>query len=348
VRAPINRERPTELSVPLVVARAPTRIDFGGGWTDVPPYCEEQGGCVCNVAITRHASVSVRDSTASVMIDEDGVTLEAPSAHAFARDGRSELAKAALRRGRIGPVVLGLRSNFPAGAGLGGSSAAGVALVSAIAAWRNEEPDRADLAEASRALEVEELGVAGGRQDHYAAAFGGALALWFSDRTVARRIPLSNAIVSAIERRCIVAYTGQSRISGENINAVLEAYRAREPRVTTALARMRALAEDMIAALERESLDDLGALVDEHWQHQRALHARITTPEIERVLETARAAGSLGGKALGASGGGCVLLIASEERAGDVRTAVSRVAEVLTFAVDRDGVTVQKSGGEGN
>ncbi|HJR64719.1 MAG TPA: hypothetical protein VJ803_13535, partial [Gemmatimonadaceae bacterium] len=73
--------------MPLVVARAPTRIDFGGGWTDVPPYCEEQGGCVCNLAITRHASVSLRDSSSSVMIDEEGVTLEASSAHAFARDG---------------------------------------------------------------------------------------------------------------------------------------------------------------------------------------------------------------------------------------------------------------------
>ncbi|HJU65065.1 MAG TPA: hypothetical protein VJ596_05275, partial [Gemmatimonadaceae bacterium] len=258
--------------MPLVVARAPTRIDFGGGWTDVPPYCEEQGGCVCNLAITRHASVSLKDSPAGVMIDEEGVTIEAPSAVGFARDGRSELAKAALRRGKIGPVVLGLRSNFPAGAGLGGSSAAGVALVSAIAAWRDEQPERSELAEQSRALEVEELGVAGGRQDHYAAAFGGALALWFSDRTVAKRIRLSTNLASAIERRCIVVYTGQSRLSGENINTVLAAYRAREARVTSALARMRVLAEEMIAALERESLDDLASLVDEHWQHQRALH----------------------------------------------------------------------------
>ncbi|MGH7719578.1 MAG: hypothetical protein ACREON_12145, partial [Gemmatimonadaceae bacterium] len=218
-----------------------------------------------------------------------------------------------------------------------------VALTSAIAAWRDEHPSRAELAEWSRSVEVEELGVAGGRQDHYAAAFGGALGLWFGDGVTARRLLLSSALVAAIERRCIVAYTGQSRISGETITAVLDAYRARDAGVTAALARMRALAEEMIAALERESLDDLALLVGEHWEHQRALHPRISTPGIERVLEGARAAGALGGKALGASGGGCVLVIAPEERAPEVREAVARVGQLVAFAVDREGVAVERT-----
>jgi D-glycero-alpha-D-manno-heptose-7-phosphate kinase len=110
--------------------------------------------------------------------------------------------------------------------------------------------------------------------------------------------------------------------------------------VTAALARMRVLAEEMIVALDGAAVDDLAALVDEHWQHQRALHPRISTPEIERVLDAARAAGAQGGKALGASGGGCVLVMAPEGRVLDVRAAVSRVAAVLPFTIDRDGVSV--------
>jgi D-glycero-alpha-D-manno-heptose-7-phosphate kinase len=198
-------------------------------------------------------------------------------------------------------------------------------------------------------VETEELRIAGGSQDHYAAAFGGALALHFGERVSARRIPLSPELVQAIERRCIVVYTGQSRISGETITAVLDAYRARVPRVTQALARMRVLAEQMIEALERGSLDDLAGLVAEHWVHQRALHPKITTPLIEQVLEAAREAshGRAGGKALGASGGGSVLVIAPPDHVDDVRAAVERIAQPLAFAVDRVGACVSgiESGG---
>ena len=327
-----------------VIARAPTRIDFGGGWTDVPPYDAEQGGCVCNLAIARHAAVNLNAYPSGVVIDDEGARYEAPTPAAFPRAGGPALAKAALRRSGARHLVLALRSHFPAGAGLGGSSAAGVALVAALCAWRGESPERAAIAERSRALEIEDLGVAGGRQDHYAAAFGGALGLWFTDAVHVRRIPLSPALSAEVERRCVVAYTGQSRISGETITAVLDAYRDREPHVTAALARMAQLAEEMVGALERGSLDDLAGLVAEHWEHQRALHPRITTPEIERVLEAARRSGSLGGKALGASGGGCVVVIAAEDRAADVRDAVSRVAQPLPFVVDREGVTVSVTG----
>lgn len=325
-----------------LLARAPVRIDFGGGWTDVPPYTVEQGGCVCNVAIARYATARLAPSGDGIVIDEEGRVERARRLADLPVEGGAELAKAALRRAGVDGVRLALRNDFPRGAGLGGSSAAGVALQAAIAAWCGERvvADRAALAERSRAVEVEELHVAGGSQDHYAAAFGGALALHFGERVRAERIPLSRELRAAIERQCIVVYTGESRISGETITAVLDAYRARTPRVVTALARMRELAEQMIVALEQGALDALGGLVAEHWEHQRALHPRITTPAIERVLAAGRAAGAYGGKALGASGGGSVLVIAPAERAADVRDAVARVGELLPFTIDEDGATV--------
>lgn len=323
-----------------VVARAPTRIDFGGGWTDVPPYTTEQGGCVCNLAITRYATAELRARDAAWTIEEGGVRHHAATRDELAAGDGAELARAALRRAGVGPVALALRSDFPRGAGLGGSSAAGVALQTALADWCGERPSRDALAERSRAVEVEELHVPGGSQDHYAAALGGALALRFDHVVRARRIPLAPSLVHELERRCVVVYTGQSRISGETITAVLDAYRARERGVTHALARMRELAEQMIAALERGAVDELAALVDEHWRHQRALHPAISTPAIERVLETAREAGAIGGKALGASGGGSVLVIAARGREDAVRHAVSAVAEPLAFAVDTEGACV--------
>jgi D-glycero-alpha-D-manno-heptose-7-phosphate kinase len=106
---------------------------------------------------------------------------------------------------------------------------------------------------------------------------------------------------------------------------------------------MADLARDMADALGRGSLDDLGSLVGEHWIHQRSLHPRITTPDIERTLRAALDAGARGGKALGASGGGCVVAIADRGREGDVREAMAGVATLLPFTVDREGVRVERA-----
>lgn len=317
-----------------LVARAPVRIDFGGGWTDVPPYSDERGGCVCNLAIARHAIARLRSRR------RDDV------AGAHVAGGDSLLAEAAIRRAALDDVFVELRSEFPLGAGLGGSSAAGVAVNGALMAWCGAQLDRAALAEASRRIEVEDLGVAGGRQDHYAAAFGGALGLWFGGTggtTVARRLTLRPETRAGLERRCLVAYTGQSRISGDTITAVLDAYRARDARVVGALDRMKALAGEMVLALEGGDLESLGALVGEHWQHQRSLHPAIPTPRIDALLAAATSAGAIGGKALGASGGGCVVVIAAEDRVDAVREAVAGLGELLPVQIDDEGFRVDSA-----
>lgn len=307
-----------------VTARAPVRIDFGGGWTDVPPYPHDEGGCVCNLAIARYATARLA---------ERGVGL-----HVDAHDEDQALPRAALERAGIAHVTLKLRNDFPRGAGLGGSSAAGVAIQAALAAWHGETADATLLAERSRAVETEGLRVPGGSQDHYAAALGGGLDLRFGAAVEAQRIPLSPARRAELERRCIIAFTGESRISGHTITAVIDAYRAREPRVTNALRHMKALAGRMARVLEHGSIDELAALVDEHWRFQRSLHERISTPGIERLLEVARRAGAGGGKALGASGGGSVLVIAADNAVDAVRAAVASVAVPLPFTIDTDGV----------
>ena len=309
-----------------LIARAPTRLDFGGGWTDVPPYSDEEGGFVCNIALARYATVRVRAS------DDAAGTVDTQ------RAADTALAEAAVRRAGVDGIAVELSSDFPLAAGLGGSSAAGVAVSGALATWRGSPIDRTALAEQSRAIEVEDLGVPGGRQDHYAAAYGGALALTFGDGTQVTRVPLSPSLKATLERRCIVAYTGQSRISGDTITAVLDAYGRRERNVLAALACMKALAREMADALAGGDIDALGALVGEHWRHQRSLHPAIPTARIDAIVERGTAAGAVGCKALGASGGGCVLLVAGEERAHAVREAVAPLGRLLTFTLDTEGV----------
>lgn len=326
-----RRERtPVALAEPgsraAVVASAPTRLDFGGGWTDVPPWSDREGGVVCNVAIGRRATVRATPASGDAPGDEVRIPLLAAARRRVPLDGR--------------PPALRLSGDFPAGAGLGGSSAAGVAALAALHAWRGDDTDPAGLAEESRALEIEELGIPGGRQDHYAAAFGGALELHFGARTEVRRIPLAAATREALDRRCVVVYTGESRISGRTITAVLGAYEAGDARVTAALRRMRTLAAGMAEALRQGDVDALGAMVGEHWTHQRTLDPAIPTPAIDAIVAAAGRAGALGAKALGASGGGCVLAIARDGREEAVRAALAALGTMLDVQVDEEGVRV--------
>lgn len=314
-----------------VVARAPTRIDFGGGWTDVPPYCDREGGFVCNVAISRYATATLTDGgPGPVRADAD------PS---WRTKGDAPLIIAAMRRSRIAHAALSLANDFPVGAGLGGSSAASAALLGAFATWHGDRWAAAEIAEAGRRIEVEDLGIAGGRQDHYAATHGGALALTFTTSVAVKRLALANETRAALERRSILVYTGESRISGGNITEVLGAYEAGERRVLQALARMKALAMEMAPALERGDLAHLGALVGEHWTHQRALHPAIPTPRIDEIVARAMASGASGAKAMGASGGGCVLVLATEDAVERVRAAVAPLGTLLPFTVDTEGLT---------
>lgn len=312
----------------VVTATAPSRVDLAGGWTDVAPYTTDVGGAVCNVAIELRARATVRSAAAPL----------APS---------DPLLRAAWHRASEPAVAIALESDVPVGSGLGGSSAAGVALAAALAAWRGVSMSAEDLAELSRSTETQTMGLAGGCQDHYAAAYGGALLLHCGDTTVAERVPLSDATIAEFERRALIAFTGHSRMSANTIDAVLEAYRRSEPVTCSALATMASLAPQLADALRTGDLDRLGALIADQWRAQRALHPTITTPLIDRIVADVAEAGALGTKALGASGGGCVLVIARTDRVDAVRAALARHATLLPLHVARQGVRIHQQDDDG-
>jgi D-glycero-alpha-D-manno-heptose-7-phosphate kinase len=316
-----------------ILARAPTRIDLGGGWTDVPPYCYREGGFVCNVAITRYATARLRG--VGTATGRAGSGLQMPAE-------QGPLVRAVLNRAAIDDIDVSLENDFPIGAGLGGSSAASAALLGALAEWRGVSWDRDEIAEEGRRVEVEDLGIAGGRQDHYAATHGGALGLEFTTTVGVHRIAMAASTKQELLARGTLIYTGQSRISGDTITAVLGAYESGEQRVVRALQRMRELAIDMAAALARADIDSLGELLHEHWQHQRSLHPSIPTPRIDDIVARSRQAGALGAKAMGASGGGCVLVISRRGGVDRVREAVRPLGEILEFGIDEGGLTIMR------
>ncbi len=210
------------------------------------------------MAITRYATASVSTGRAQT---SGNTTVD-----------NQELVRAAVSRSGLHGIHAELACDYPIGSGLGGSSAAGVALAGALAVLADRPLAPHALAHLSRDTEVQELGVAGGYQDHFAAAFGGALLLEFSSNVSVTPIVLSDQCRRALPRRGILVYTGESRISAIQITAVRDAYLAGERRVVNALATMKRLAGEMAACLTAGDIDALGNSLNEHWSHQRALH----------------------------------------------------------------------------
>jgi D-glycero-alpha-D-manno-heptose-7-phosphate kinase len=217
-------------------------------------------------------------------------------------------------------------------------------MAAALAAHKGRAPDPQSLAELSRLVEVEELGIAGGRQDHYAAAIGGALGLSFTDKVRVERIAIPETMRVQMEQRMALVYTGVSRLSADTINVVLREYRQRVPRVVTALERMAVLAKQMGDALRGGRLDTLAGLVDEHWRFQRSLHPTITTPRIEALEAAVRRQGGRGVKALGASGGGCVILFDCPDVNSVVASMGPPLAKVIPWRLAQQGVLVGRQG----
>lgn len=308
------------------IASAPARVDLAGGWTDVPPYTTEVGGSVCNIAIEMRAVATVVASPTA-----------APPSDALLR--------AAWQRAGEPAVNIALESAIPIGSGLGGSSAAGVALAAALTAHAGRTRTPHELAELSRSTETQTMGLPGGCQDHFAAAFGGALLLDCGARTSVHSIPLSDACIGEFERCAMIAYTGASRMSSTTITAVLDAWRAGEAQTCDALQAMAALAPLMAGALAAGAIDELGRLLSIQWAAQKALHPTITTPAIDQIVHETSVVGALGAKALGASGGGCVLVIARADCVEAVRQALASRASILPLRVSRGGVQVHSDTG---
>lgn len=328
-----------------VRARAPVRVDFAGGWSDVPCFADREGGVVANVALSLAVHVEAHTGGSGIhLVAEDigqRVRLRRPADVVY--DGTLDLHKAAVN---MLPVTGGLelitRADVPAGSGLGASGALDVALVAALARLRRETYDPAELAELGFHLEAIELKFEGGRQDQYAAALGGLHELRFGDGGVeVCPIPLDAAAREALDAMLLVVYTGQSHFSSQTHRRVWTAFQDGRADVVAALRRIRDLGAAAAAALRAADWSALGEIVNENWVQQQRLDATISTPGVQAVEAAARGAGAFAVKAAGAGAGGCLALLVAPENREAVAAAVTAArARVLDARVAVEGVQV--------
>ncbi len=307
-----------------IIASAPTRIDFVGGWTDVQPFCNDDAGLVINAAFGVRARVVVRETANAV-------------------EHADKFVEAACKRFGLENVQVELRSDAPIGSGLGGSGAVGVALVGALAAYAEKNLPRREIAELAHRIELEDLGILGGKQDQYAAAFGGFLVLTFlGDAVEIEQIELDEERVKELHARSVVVFTGQARVSG-NIHAhVQDAFKHGNVETFNALATIRRVAREFRVALQTGSLNALGELLNENWDAQRRLHPSTTNERVEEFFRAAKHAGALGGKALGAGGGGCLYFLAREGETISLQNALCDAGgQILDARFDLAGLQIE-------
>jgi D-glycero-alpha-D-manno-heptose-7-phosphate kinase len=322
----------------VLITRTPLRVSLGGGGTDLPGYYRRSGAMVVAAAITRHVYIGVnRTFTPDYFLKYSELERVRDVA-----DIRHPIIREALTMHEVGPSLeIVSMADIPAGTGLGSSGTFTVGLLRALHALEHDHVTAAALAEEACHVELDRLRRPVGKQDQYIAAFGGLACLEFcpDDRVVVSPLRVSNATLTDLEERLLLFFTGYSR----GAEVVLGRQRSRLERgdgaVTADLDEVARIGIGVRDALERGDTCGFAALMNEHWELKRRRELGISTSAIDRWCSAGRANGALGGKLVGAGGGGFLLFYAEDPPR--LRAAMARegLAE-LRFAFDHDGSTV--------
>ena len=344
-------------------ARAPVRIDFAGGWSDVPDFADVHtgGGAVVNAAISLYVRVECTPGGGKFRLHAEDlgerVFLQTPADIVY--DGKLDLHKAALNMLPVaGGVEIISSSDVPAGSGLGASGALDVALLQALALCRRERFDPVDLAGMGFHLETGELKMAGGRQDQYGAALGGFHTFSFGSGDVdVRTLDVTPEAAEDLAGHMAIVYTGQSHFSSQTHDRVWKAYHANQQGVGEAIAVMRDLVGPLSYSLERGDWRGVARALDENWVQQQRLDATISTPATREIETAVREVGAWAVKAAGAGAGGCLIVMGPADRQLEIRRAAEAQGvggggsrwgrgRTLDWWFDFAGVTSWETGGD--
>ncbi|MGE3272735.1 MAG: GHMP kinase, partial [Chloroflexota bacterium] len=233
-------------------------------------------------------------------------------------------------------------SEVPPGTGLGSSSAVAVALAKALSTVRGQSLNKGELAELASFVEIEKLGMPIGRQDQYAAAFGGLNIIRFgSERIEVEALNLPQHTLATLEQRLLLFFTGSTRKASSILKHQQASTQQHDATTLNSLHQIKAMAETTIDLLRKGALDDFGALLHESWEAKKRLARGISNPKIDEWYAIARAHGVRGGKVTGAGGGGFLMLYADEDIQDALTTVLEREGLVrMDFRFDSGGAVV--------
>lgn len=319
----------------IIRSKAPLRLGLAGGGTDVAPYSDLFGGAILNATISLYAYATIVPRT-----DEKIVF------HSIDKNEYYEFEKAEslpvngilnLHRGIYNRIVkdfshqplsftLSTRVDAPAGSGLGTSSTLVVAILGAFAEWLKLPLGEYDLAKLAYEIERNDLGMAGGKQDQYAATFGGVNFMEFSanDKVIVNPLRIKDIYLNELAHNLVLFYTQTSRFSSKIIEAQSANVISNNVKSIEAMHQLKKQSVMMKEALLRGDLDRIGEILDFGWTFKKQMADEITNPLLDEIYETARKNGASGGKISGAGGGGFMIFYCPGESRSYVIDALKK------------------------
>ena len=324
----------------MIVSRAPVRFSLGGGGTDLPSYSREHGGFVVAAAVDKfvHVCVAKRFYDTIRLAYSEMETVDSVDKI------KHRIYRAALKSmGFTGGLELHSLADVPANTGLGSSSSFTVALLNGLHAFRRESIPAEQLARDACHLEIDLLGEPIGKQDQYIAAYGGISALTFHpDGSVdVERLPLRDEVIDELEANLMIFYSNVERSASTVLAQQAKSITANTDSAVERMHRIKALGYETKRILLAGDIDTYGDMLHEHWTHKRKLAANMADSTIDEHYEEARKAGAIGGKLMGAGGGGFFMFYV---RAGDRRRVhdamAARGLRPMRFRFDFDGARI--------
>jgi D-glycero-alpha-D-manno-heptose-7-phosphate kinase len=322
----------------VLITRTPLRISLGGGGTDLPSYYTRRDGFVLSAAITKYVYIGINRT----FTDDYFLKYSALERVKQPNEIRHPIIRSALALHPVGPSLeIVSLADIPAGTGLGSSGTFTVGLLRALYAFKREQVTPGDLAEEAARIEIEMLGEPVGKQDQYIAAFGGITCFEFArdDGVQVAPLSVSTATLHDLEEHLLMFFTGYSREASDLLADQQRRTETEDKTMLAVLDNVKELGLEVRDALRAGDTADFGRLMHEHWVRKRERSKGMSNPDVDRWYEVATSSGALGGKLVGAGGGGFLLFYAADPKA--LRAAMEKegLAEVR-FGFDFDGSTV--------
>ena len=339
----------------LYRSKAPLRLGLAGGGTDVSPYCDLHGGAILNATISLCARAHIEPLAEPVVILE-AVDRRERQQHDIAPslpiDGTLDLLKGVYNRIsrdhgiRLPEGARGFRLTThveaPAGSGLGTSSTLVVAIIGAFAEMMRLPFGEYDIAHYAYEIERKDLGLAGGRQDQYAATFGGVnfMEFYADDKVIVNPLRIKPGYLDELENNLVLYYTDTTRESAGIIEEQQRNVREKRDPSIEAMHQLKEQSRRMKEALLQGRLQEIGEILDFGFRQKRRMASNISNPHIENVYESALDAGALGGKISGAGGGGFMTFYCpGTSRYRVIDRLLSLGGEVRSFSFSQQGLT---------
>lgn len=324
----------------MIITRTPFRITLGGGGTDLPAYYSKYGGFICAAGINKYMFISLNRPIVDDLIRVKYTKSEMVN---HRDELKHDIAREAMRiTGIENAIEIISMADVPAGTGIGSSSCYAVGLLNALHTMKREYMPLQELAEEACHLEIDLLKKHIGKQDQYMAAFGGltVLDIGKNGKVTIRKVNVSDETVDNLNQHMLLFYTNSSRSADEILSEQSKAAREEKKGVLDSLHYIKEIGYEILEAIESGNSAKVGLLFDRHWQYKKRISPKISNPRFDEIYKVAKENGALGGKILGAGGGGFFIFYV-EKNLAEFREIMKTIGlREMRYRFDFDGTKV--------